>query len=200
MTVTPSLGEDAMSDQTNSSLDRICEEVLGGLAGQSNSDENPEDTREAIQYIAQACLHVFGDHCQLQDDTYFELLRNAIAMSRNPKLLAKWKPKISDPTGARRNVIVKDKCLWIKDAGTDFLRPLLPLSLRSRLSPKNAEQWRADYEESRRGWLDQASHMEQYMSLDLPPSGKATNHPRRIKGDPRHAKLIALHKTMKGGC
>jgi len=198
MTVTPSLSENAMSCQNDSSLNRICEEVLSSIPGQSSSSDNPEYMREAIEYLAQACLHVYGEHCQVQDDTYFDLLRDAIAIAHNPKLVAKWKPKISDPTGARRNVIVKNKCLWIKDAGSNVLRPLLPLSLRSRLAPQNAERWRADYEESRRGWLDQTSHMEQYMSLDTTKLNPTT-HVRRTKGDPKHLQRRALHKSTKSG-
>lgn len=190
-------------EPTQSSVDRICQEVLENVKTKMCTNRSPEHIELMVQYLAETCMQLFGEHCQLEDAAYFEMLNEAILLDGKPKQLAKWKPKITDPSGARRNVIVKNRCMFIKDAGSTFLRPLVPLSLRARLSSQDSNAWVAEYESMRREWFDQPSHMQQFMAMPKPlkpPTSSASSTStttRSTKADPKHLQRLALRRSIR---
>jgi len=168
--VHPSAVAESDSEAAETLVQRIVDET--GLADKFSGDKAP-----FIEYLARAAVHAFDNHSEIEDDAFFSMVRSAVACK--PNNVSKWKDQIRDWNGVRRNVVIRNKTLVIKQDHGTFM-PIVPLTVSAMLERKDKER---DYEHNR-PWSTEG--MERVLTFrSLPDPERKIRH----KGDPLRVRL-----------
>ena len=163
-----------LADSNNKSIDDIVKRIVNET---ELTEKYPDDKIMYVEYLARAAVHAFDNHGEIEDHAFFKMVRSAVACKPND--LRKWKDHIIDVRGVRRNVVIQNKTLLIKQDHGVFM-PILPLSVSAALERRPKDQ---DYNEKRPQGTE---NMERILHrFDLPDPQRKI----RPKGDPARVRV-----------